>query len=107
MRILLAGKAFLIGVSNISSGLFTFKGVGLILAGILLLGTFVVLQLKSEMPMLNLRVFGNPGFRIAVILSLCMYLIAMGNAMILPIFAKSIRGFSDTPYGLATIVGSV
>lgn len=99
--------AFLIGVSNVSSGLFSLKSGGLILAGLLLLGTFTVLQLKSEKPMLNLRVFRNPGFRIAVILSLCMYLIAMGNAMILPIFAKSIRGFSDTSYGLATIVGSV
>lgn len=77
------------------------------IVGFMLLGTFVVLQLKSEKPMLNLRVFGNPGFRIAVILSLCMYLIAMGNAMVLPIFAKSIRGFSDTSYGLATIVGSI
>ncbi len=99
--------AFLIGVSNISGGLFTLKGGGLILAGILFLGTFVFLQLKSEKPMLNLRVFRNPQFRIAVTLSLCMYLIAMGNAMILPIFAKSIRDFSDTSYGLATIVGSV
>ena len=99
--------AFLIGVSNISSGLFSFKSGGLILAGILLLGMFTVLQLKSEKPMLNLRVFRNPGFRIAVILSLCMYLIAMGNGMILPIFAKSIRGFSDTSYGLATIIGSI
>ena len=57
--------------------------------------------------MLNLRVFRNPEFTIAVILSLCMYLIAMGNAMILPIFSKSIRGFSDTAYGLATIAGSI
>ncbi|MDE5866114.1 MAG: MFS transporter, partial [Lachnospiraceae bacterium] len=99
--------AFLIGVSNISGGLFSLKSGGLILAGFLLLGTFVVLQLKSENPMLNLRVFGNAGFRIAVILSLCMYLICMGNAMILPIFSKAVRGFSDTAYGLATIVGSI
>ena len=99
--------AFLIGVSNISGGLFSLRGGGLILAGLLLLSTFVVLQLKSEKPMLNLRVFSNPGFRIAVVLSLCMYLICMGNAMILPIFSKAVRGFSDTAYGLATIVGSI
>ena len=99
--------AFLIGVSNIGGGLFSLKSGGLIFSGLLFLGIFTVLQLKSEKPMLNLRVFSNPGFRIAVILSLCMYLIAMGNGMILPIFAKSIRGFSDTAYGLATIVGSV
>ena len=54
--------------------------------------------------MLNLRVFQYSSFRIAVVLSLCLYLIAMGNAMIMPIFAKSIRGFSDTAYGLAIVV---
>ncbi|MBD5529566.1 MAG: multidrug efflux MFS transporter [Lachnospiraceae bacterium] len=99
--------AFLIGVSNISGGLFSLKSGGLILAGLLFLTAFVVLQLKAEKPMLNLRVFRNSGFRIAVILSLCMYLICMGNGMILPIFSKAIRGFSDTAYGLATIVGSI
>lgn len=99
--------AFLIGISNISGGLFSLKSGGLILAGIALLFTFSVLQLKSENPMLNLRVFKYPSFRIAVILSLCMYLISMGNAMVLPIFAKTLCGFSDTTYGLATIFGSI
>ena len=99
--------AFLIGISNISGGFFSLKSGGLILAGIVLLTAFSVLQLKSENPMLNLRVFKNPSFRIAVILSLCMYLIAMGNAMVLPIFTKSLCGVSDTTYGVATIFGSL
>lgn len=99
--------AFLIGVSNISGGLFSLKSGGLILVGIMLLTVFSILQLKSEKPMLNLRVFKNPSFRIAVILSLCMYLISMGTAMVLPLFAKSLCGFSDTAYGLATIFGSL
>ncbi|MBD5471868.1 MAG: multidrug efflux MFS transporter [Lachnospiraceae bacterium] len=99
--------SFLIGISNISGGLLSLKSGGLILAGIMLLTVFAVLQLKSESPMLNLRVFKYPSFRIAVILSLCMYLIAMGNAMVLPIFTKSLCGFSDTAYGFATIFGSV
>ena len=36
-----------------------------------------------------------------------MYLIAMGNAMVLPIFTKSLCSFSDTTYGVATIFGSL
>lgn len=99
--------AFLIGVSNINGGLFSLKSGGLILAGIALLAVFCFLQLTRENPMLNLRVFQHPSFRIAVILSLCLYLISMGNAMVLPIFAKSLCGYSDTAYGLATIFGSV
>ena len=99
--------SFLIGVSNIIGGLFSIKSGGLILAGILFLSTFSILQLKAESPMLNLHVFKYPTFRIAVILSLCLYLISMGSAMILPIFTKTICGFSDTAYGLATLVGSI
>lgn len=100
--------SLLIGVSNISSGsILHIKSGGLMLAGIIFLIVFCILQMKSEKPMLNLRVFKYFSFRIAVLLSLCMYLICMGNAMILPIFTKSICGYSDTAYGLATIVGSV
>lgn len=98
---------FLIGINNISKELFSLKSGGLIVVGIAFLSAFSVLQLKSESPMLNLRVFKYPSFRIAVILSLCMYLISMGNAMVLPIFTKSLCGFSDTTYGFATILGSV
>lgn len=99
--------AFLIGISNINGGLFSLKSGGAIIAGIALLTTFCILQLKAEKPMLNLRVFKHSSFGIAVILSLCMYLIAMGNGMILPIFTKSLCGFSDTAYGVATIFGSL
>ena len=100
--------SFLIGVSNISGGgLFSLKSGGLMLAGIIFLSAFSILQIKAESPMLNLRVFRYPTFRIAVILSLCLYLISMGSAMILPIFTKTMCGFSDTSYGLATLVGSL
>ena len=101
-------SSFLLGVSNISGGgLFSLKSGGLMLAGIIFLSAFSILQLKSASPMLNLRVFKYPTFRIAVILSLCLYLISMGSAMILPIFTKTMCGFSDTAYGLATLVGSI
>lgn len=75
--------------------------------GILFLSAFSMLQLKSETPMRNLGVFKYLTFRTAVILSLCLYLIFMGSAMILPIFTKTMRGFSDTSSGLATLVGSL
>ena len=88
--------AFLIGVSNISGGFFKITSGGLVFVGLVLLSVFSVLQLKSEKPMLNLRIFKYPTFRISVVLSLCLYLIAMGTAMIMPIFSKSICGYSDT-----------
>lgn len=99
--------ALLIGISGLSGGSPYSKSIMLIFTGILLLIVFVNLQLRSEDPMLELSVFREPRFIFAAVLNLCMYLIVMGNAMILPIFAKTIRGFSDTAYGLATLAGSV
>lgn len=98
--------SLLIGVNNLSGGPFSLKSGGLIFVGIVLLAAFSILQLKSESPMLNLRVFKYSSFRIAVLLSMCLYLIAMGNGMILPIFTKTLCGYSDTAYGLATTVGA-
>lgn len=77
------------------------------LIGVIFLFIFSRLQLTSKKPMLNLWVFKEPSFLIAVVISICLYLISMGNGMILPIFTKSICGFSDSAYGYATLVGSI
>lgn len=101
-------SALLIGISNISSGsVLQLKSGGFILIGVIALAAFSRLQLTSKKPMLNLRVFKDSSFTIAVIISICLYLIAMGSAMILPILTKSICGFSDSSYGYATLVGSI
>lgn len=100
--------SLLIGIGNISgTSFFTPQSGGLILLGILLLSIFSVSQLKSSHPMLNLRVLRYPSFTISIILSICMYLICMGTAMILPIYAETIRNYSATTYGMATIIGAV
>lgn len=98
----------LIGVSNMGSGSFLkLISGGLMLLGVISLFIFSRLQFTSKKPMLNLRVFKEPSFLIAVVISVCLYLISMGNGMILPIFTKSICGFSDSAYGYATLVGSI
>lgn len=100
--------SLLIGVSNMSSGsVLKLMSGGLMLVGVIFLFIFSRLQLTSKKPMLNLRVFKEPSFLIAVVISVCLYLISMGNGMILPIFTKSICGFSDSAYGYATLVGSI
>lgn len=100
--------SLLIGVSNMSSGsVLKLMSGGLMLIGVIFLFIFSRLQLTSKKPMLNLWVFKEPSFLIAVVISVCLYLISMGNGMILPIFTKSICGFSDSAYGYATLVGSI
>lgn len=101
-------SSLLIGVSNMGSGsILKLTSGGLIVIGILFLTVFTRLQLTSEKPMLNLRVFKEPSFLIAVVISICLYFISMGTGMVLPIFTKSICGFSDSAYGYATLVGSI
>ncbi|MGF0032276.1 MFS transporter [Bariatricus sp. SGI.154] len=98
----------LIGVSNMGSGsVLKLTSGGLMLIGVISLAIFSRLQLTSKKPMLNLRVFKKASFLIAVVISICLYLIAMGTGVILPIFTKSICGFSDSAYGYATLVGSI
>lgn len=98
----------LIGISNISSGsVLQLKSGGLMVIGIIALIVFSRLQLTSKKPMLNLRVFKDSSFTIAVVISICLYLISMGSGMVLPILTKSICGFSDSSYGYATLVGSI
>lgn len=101
-------SSLLIGIGNIgSASLYTLQSGGLILLGLMLLTVFSVLQLKSDRPMLNLRVLRYTPLCFSIILSVCMYFICMGSAMILPLFSQTIRNYSATTYGLATIVGAV
>ncbi|MDE7124236.1 MAG: MFS transporter, partial [Eubacterium sp.] len=80
---------------------------GLMLLGIAALVIFSYLQFHSKKPMLNLSVFKDSSFVIAVIISIGLYLISMGNSMVLPLLTKSICGYSDSSYGFATLVGSI
>ena len=103
-----AGFAFfIIGLNNMKAGAFHLKSGGVMLLGLCALVAFSVFQLRARQPMLNLRVFQYPQFRLGVFFTICFYLISMGNAVILPILAKIICGFSDTSYGLATVVGAL
>ena len=111
LSVLLSSAGFcglLIGIGNLSRGsFFRLTTGGSIMTGMIALSVFVWKQLKSSTPLLNLRVFRYPKFRISVILSILMYLLCMGNGTLLPIFSQSIRGYTATAYALATIPGSV
>lgn len=97
----------LIGLGNLSSmTIFSFGTGGMLLVGLISLTAFTILQLRTETPMLNLRIFRYPIFRIAVIMSIFMYLICMGSGTLLPIYTQSILGHSATAYALITLPGS-
>ena len=111
LPVLLSSVGFcglLIGFGNISgSSLLRLETGGALLIGLLSLTAFVILQLRSDNPYLNLRIFSYPMFRTSVIISILMYLICMGSGTLLPIFAQSVLKYSATAYALVTLPGSL
>lgn len=97
----------LIGLGNLSgNSIFSVETGGALLVGLISLILFVTLQLRTEAPLLNLRIFRYPMFRTAVIMSILMYIICMGSGTLLPIFTQTVLGHSATTYALATLPAS-
>jgi len=100
-------SGLLIGLGNLSrNSIISMETGGALLAGLISLILFVVMQLRAEAPLLNLRIFRYPMFRISVIMSILMYIICMGSGTLLPIFTQTVLGYSATTYALATLPGS-
>jgi len=78
-----------------------------IAAGIIAGFFFIRRQLRLEKPFLDLRVFNNRAFRLAVIASMVMYAILIAATILLPIYIQSLRGFTATESGLITLPGSL
>lgn len=98
----------LIGLGNVSrNSIFSVETGGALLVGLISLILFVILQLRTETPLLNLRIFRYPMFRTSVIMSMLMYIICMGSGTLLPIFTQTVLGHSATIYALATLPGSL
>lgn len=78
-----------------------------ILFGIAAIALFSGRQLKLDKPFLNIRVFANSEFRLAVIASMLLYAGMIAVAVLLPIYIQSLRGISATISGLVTMPGSL
>lgn len=81
--------------------------LGCVAAGIVSGILFTRRQLKLETPFLNLRIFSNYEFRIAVIGSMLMYLIMMAATMLFPLELQNVFGKSATVSALVNMPGSI
>lgn len=77
------------------------------IVGLLSLALFVLRQTHMKQPFLNLSVFSNRNFRLAVIASGLLYCCMMAATTLLPLYCQAIRGFSATLTGLITMPGSL
>lgn len=97
-----------LGLGNWSSHRFlSLPVIGAAAIGILFLVLFSMRQLKMENPFLNLIIFTNREFRLAVIASMLLYCGMMAVSTLLPLYNQSLRGFSATVSGLITMPGSL
>lgn len=97
-----------LGFGNIGSyGMISLPVLGSLGIGLLTGVWFVLRQLKSTHPFLDLRVLKTKEYAISVFGSIMLYLVLMGSAMLMPLYVQSILGKSATISGLVILPGSL
>jgi EmrB/QacA subfamily drug resistance transporter len=84
--------------------------VALLILGMLCLTTWIVLELRSEQPMLDLRIFKSRGFSLATGLNFVNTLGLFSIIFLLPLFLQNVRGLTALETGillLPAVLGSV
>jgi len=84
--------------------------VGLLILGTLCLISWIVLELRSDQPMLDLRIFKNRGFSIATGLVFVTTIGLFSVIFLLPLFLQNIRGLTALETGLLmlpAVLGSI
>ena len=61
---------------------------------------FIIWELVSPRPLLNIRIFGVPGFAAGSAIAFCFGFGLFGSTYLIPIFVQDIQGFTATTAGL-------
>lgn len=97
-----------LGVGNITdNGITDIKTYLPLAIGCIALVLFVIRQLHTDKPFLELRILKHRDYALSVIGSIMLYLIMMGSSIIMPLYVQSIMGYSATTSGLVTLPGSL
>lgn len=84
--------------------------IGLLSTGVLCLIIWIILELRSDQPMLDLRIFKNRGFSMATGLTFVTTIGLFSVVFLLPLFLQNIRGLTALQTGilmLPAIFGSI
>lgn len=73
------------------------------LAGLALLGLFVARSQRIERPLLDLKLFANPAFRAASIVTFCLGAALFGAMILMPLYFQTVRGEDAIQTGLLLI----
>ncbi|SDI30149.1 DHA2 family efflux MFS transporter permease subunit [Alteribacillus bidgolensis] len=99
---------FIFGLSNISvTGITDVLVIMPILIGVISLFIFVRRQMTLSLPVLNVKLFRNPTFRLAMILVFINMMLLLAAETILPMFAQDVLGTSAFLSGFILVPGTV
>lgn len=97
-----------LGIGNsVSDGLTSLSVWPVLAVGVAASIGFVKRQLRLEKPFLELRVFQNKSFTQSVLVSMMLYFVMMGLAVLLPLYLQTVCGYSATVSGMVRLPGSL
>ncbi len=101
-------SGILVGFGNIGSGPLLSIQIGLpIIIGLLSGCLFAYRQFHISEPLLNLKIFKNKQFTIAVIISILLYFAMMSGSTLFPLYIQSVHQLSATTSGLIMLPASL
>ena len=81
--------------------------VGSLVIAVIALIIFVMKELKTEEPLINLRVFQNFRFSYTVIINIIVTMALYGGMILLPLYLQNIQGYTPLQSGLLLLPGSL
>ncbi|MFD0619940.1 DHA2 family efflux MFS transporter permease subunit [Paenibacillus sp. GCM10027629] len=78
-----------------------------IIVGVLFLIFFVIRELTTSSPLLNLTVFKNLTFTMSTVVSVIVNMAMFGAMLLLPIYVQNIRGYTALESGLLLLPGAL
>lgn len=78
-----------------------------IIVGLIIVGIFILRQLRINNPILNLRAFKTPTFALTSICSMIVFTSMVGPALLIPMYVQSSLGLSAFLSGLVVLPGAL
>jgi EmrB/QacA subfamily drug resistance transporter len=97
------GLTYGLSESETAGTLASWSVLGPALAGLALLAAFVIRSQRIERPLLDLKLFANPAFRAASIVTFCLGAALFGAMILMPLYFQTIRGEDAITTGLLLI----
>ncbi|MDB5074591.1 MAG: family efflux transporter permease subunit [Chloroflexi bacterium] len=91
------------GVAEGSASWTSVNTIGGLVLGVIALALFIIVELRSKAPLLELRVFRSIDFSLAIIVQWIAQFALFGTLFLIPLFLQQVRGFGAFDTGLSLL----